>query len=30
VALWIAGDEPAQRALALVEQLGFPVSEATA
>jgi prephenate dehydrogenase len=28
VALWIAGDEPAQRAEALVEQLGFPVARA--
>jgi prephenate dehydrogenase len=28
VALWIAGEEPAQRALALVEQLGFPVARA--
>ncbi|MDO8184583.1 prephenate dehydrogenase/arogenate dehydrogenase family protein [Conexibacter sp. JD483] len=28
VALWIAGDEPAERALALIEQQGFPVAEA--
>lgn len=28
VALWIAGDEPAERALTLLEQLGFPVAEA--
>ena len=28
VALWIAGDEPAQRAEQLVEQLGFPVARA--
>lgn len=28
VALWIAGDEPARRALELVEQLGFPVAHA--
>lgn len=27
VALWIAGDEPAQRALALIEQQGFPVAD---
>jgi prephenate dehydrogenase len=27
VALWIAGDEPAQRALRIVEQQGFPVAE---
>jgi prephenate dehydrogenase len=28
VALWIAGEQPAARALALVEQLGFPVARA--
>ncbi|MDO8212738.1 prephenate dehydrogenase/arogenate dehydrogenase family protein [Conexibacter sp. CPCC 206217] len=28
VALWIAGDEPARRALELVEQQGFPVARA--
>jgi prephenate dehydrogenase len=28
VALWIAGDEPAQRALALVGERGFPVARA--
>lgn len=28
VALWIAGDEPAQRALALVEERGYPVARA--
>lgn len=28
VAFWIAGDEPADRALALVEQQGFPVARA--
>ena len=28
VALWIAGDEPAERALALIERQGFPVAEA--
>jgi prephenate dehydrogenase len=28
VALWIAGEEPAARALGLVEQLGFPVARA--
>ncbi len=28
VALWIAGEEPAQRALALVGELGFPVARA--
>lgn len=28
VALWIAGDEPAQRALALVAERGFPVARA--
>jgi prephenate dehydrogenase len=28
VALWIAGDEPAQRALALLAELGFPVAPA--
>jgi prephenate dehydrogenase len=28
VALWIAGEEPAARALELVEQLGFPVARA--
>jgi prephenate dehydrogenase len=30
VALWIAGDEPAQRALALVAERGYSVSEARA
>ncbi len=30
VALWIAGEEPAQRALALVAERGYPVSEARA
>jgi len=28
VALWIAGDEPAQRALTLVEERGYPVARA--
>ena len=28
VALWIAGEEPAERALALVEERGFPVARA--
>jgi prephenate dehydrogenase len=28
VALWIAGEQPAARALALVEELGFPVARA--
>jgi prephenate dehydrogenase len=28
VALWIAGEEPARRALTIVEQLGFPVARA--
>lgn len=28
VALWIAGDEPAERALALVAELGYPVARA--
>jgi prephenate dehydrogenase len=28
VALWIAGDEPAQRAFALVEERGYPVARA--
>jgi prephenate dehydrogenase len=30
VALWIAGEEPARRALALVAERGYPVSEARA
>jgi prephenate dehydrogenase len=28
IALWIAGDEPAQRAEELVGRLGFPVARA--